>query len=82
MSQAIDIQSYQHITIAISQYQCRGQQPINLDQRVDSDTMEDVLDIVVDKIWDITASYSGQVANNAYAMNMAMAKGSNDSNYY
>src|SRR5438552_16872111 len=44
--------------------------------------MEDVLDTAVDKMWDVTASHSGRVANNAYAMNMAVAKGSNDSDYH
>ena len=82
MGRAMDIQSYRHIAIAIGRYWCRGWQPINLDQRVDSDTVEDVLDTAVDKMWDITASHGGRVANNAYAMNMAVAKGSNDSDYH
>ena len=69
----MDIQSYRHIAIAIGRYWCRGWQPINLDQRVDSDTVEDVLDTAVDKMWDVTASHGGRVANNAYAMNMAVA---------
>ena len=82
MGRAMDIQSYRHIAIAIGRYWCRGWQPINLDQRVDSDTVEDVLDTAVDKMWDVTASHGGRVANNAYAMNMAVAKGSNDSDYH
>ena len=33
-------------------------------------------------MWDITSSHGGRVANNAYAMNIAVAKGSNDSDYH
>ena len=82
MGWAMDIQGYRHIAIAIGRYWCRGWQPINLDQRVDSDTVEDVLDTAVDKMQDITTSHSDQVANNTYVMNIAMAKNSNDSDYY
>src|SRR5437667_6107068 len=78
----MDIQSYRHIAIAIGRYWCRGWQPINPDQKDDSNAIEDVLDTAVDKMWDITASHGGRVANNAYAMNMAVAKGSNNSNYH
>src|SRR5205809_6985185 len=82
MGRAMDIQSYRHIAIAIGWYWCRGWQPINLDQRVDSDTVEDVLDTAVDKMWDVTTSHGSRVANNAYAMNMAVTKSSNNSNYH
>ena len=82
MGRAMDIQSYRHIAIAIGRYWCRGWQPINPDQKGDDNAVEeDVLD-TVDEMWDITGSHGGRVANNAYAVNMAVAKGSNDSDYH
>src|SRR5437762_11512469 len=80
MGRAIDIQSYRHIAIAIGRYWCRGWQPAN-SAGEDGTDVEDVLD-TIDVMWDVTASHSSRVANNAYATNTAVAKGSNDNDYH